>query len=267
MPQTTVNGVQIYYEQQGQGPPLVLVQGLGYSSQFWFKQTPVLGDHFQLLTFDNRDVGRSEIVDEEYEITDMAQDTRELLDTLDLTNVHLLGLSMGGYIAQQLAVDSPELVDKLILISTQNGDPRYMQATQDLWEEILDVEGLSLDEVYRKGFRYSVSQDFFENRRDFIEELIEMRMDNPQPPAAFQRQFQAASRFSLQDRIKEIQAPTLIVAGENDRIVPNRFARQLHDLIPDSQLEIVGDAAHLVHLEQPERLNSLTLDFLGDHNA
>lgn len=267
MPRTTVNGIEVYYEIEGEGSPLVLIQGLGYSSKFWFKQVPELKERFRLVSFDNRDVGRSEIVDQPYEIQDMARDCEELIDTLDLGEVNLLGLSMGGYIAQRVALDIPDSIKKLVLVSTHGGDPEYLEETADLWEEILDVEGLSLEEVYRKGFKYSLSEDFFEGREDLVEELIAMRMENPQPPEAFQRQFQAASNFSLGDGAGDIEAPTLVVSGENDRVVPPKFAKRLNRLIPSSRLEMVADAAHLLHIEQPAKLNSSVKEFLGEADA
>lgn len=266
MPKETVNGVELYYELKGEGPPLAMIQGLGYSSRFWFNQVPELKKHFRLVLFDNRDVGKSEIVEEEYEMEDMARDLSELIRELGFSHVNLLGLSMGGYIAQHLALEWPELIDKLILVSTHAGGPAYLEATEDLWEEILDVEGLTEREIYRKGYRYSVTEDFFANREE-IEKLVDMRVEDSQPPAAYQRQFQAASRFDLTDRLDEIESDTLIVAGEEDRVVPTQFAEQLEQGIPSAKLALIDDAAHLVHLERPDRLNSLILDFLKDTNG
>lgn len=266
MPKKTANGVDLYYELQGDGPPLAMIQGLGYSSKFWFKQVPKLKQQLQLIPFDNRDVGQSEMVGEVYEIEDMARDLKELLGKLGFDHAHILGLSMGGYIAQHLAVDWPELVDKLILISTHSGGPEYLNATENLWEEILDVEGLTEREIYRKGYRYSVTKDFFDNQEE-IEKLVDMRIEDSQPPAAYQRQFQAASGFDLTDRLVEIESDTLILAGDEDRVVPTQFAEQLEQGIPSAKLELIEGAAHLVHLERPDRLNSLILDFLKDTNG
>lgn len=267
MPNATVNGVNLYYEEHGQGPPLVMVQGLGYSSRFWYKQIPELEKSFRLIVYDNRDVGKSEKVDENYEIKDMAEDCKGIIDHLGLQDVHLLGLSLGGYIAQQFALSYPEVVDKLVLVSTHYGGPEYLQATGDLWKEILDVEGLSLGEVYRKGFKYSVAEDFFTDEEDQIEKLVKMRVDEAQPPDAFQRQFQAGSNFDLQQKVKGIQAETLVLAGNQDRVVPPEFAEKLCDTIPSCELKTVDGSGHLIHLEKPAKLNSLILDFLGEDDV
>lgn len=266
MPKKQVNGVNLYYELKGDGPPLAMIQGLGYSSKFWFNQVPELKQHFQLILFDNRDVGKSEMVGEQYEIEDMARDARELLRELGFNQVHLLGLSMGGYIAQQLAAGWPDVVDKLILVSTHAGGPEYLEVTGDLWEEILDVEGLTEREIYRKGYKYSVSEDFFGDE-EVIEKLVDMRVEDAQPADAYQRQFQAASGFDMTNRLDQIKSDTLIIAGDEDRVVPTQFAEKLESDIPNSKLAVMDNAAHLVHLERPDRLNSLITDYLSDKNA
>lgn len=264
MPTHKINGIQMYYDVQGDGEPLVMIQGLGYSSDFWFEQVPTLSETYRLVLFDNRDVGQTEKVNDEYSILDMAQDTRSLLDHLNIENAHILGLSMGGYIAQEFAINWPQRVNKLILISTHYGGPDYMEATEDLWEEILDVSGLSLEEAYRKGVRYAVTSDFFESNQSTVDKLVQMRLENPQPPDAFQRQFAAASNFASKERLDQIKAKTLVIAGQKDRIVPLKLARSLHQELPNSQIKIINNAAHLVHIEQPEEVNSAILKFLGD---
>ncbi len=266
MPKKSINGIDLYYEVKGDGPPLVMIQGLGYSSRFWFEQVPELQKKFELVLFDNRDVGKSEILDQGYQIKDMARDVKGLVDELDLGRVNVLGLSMGGYIAQHFALEWPGLTDKMILVSTHAGGPEYLAETGDLWEEILDVEGLTVREVYRKGYRYSVSEEFFADE-ETIEGLIDMKVEDAQPQDAYQRQFQAASEFDLSDRLNEIEAETLIIAGKEDRVVPTKFAEKLKEEIPNAGLQVVEGAAHLVHLEKPEKLNSLVIDFLSDRNA
>lgn len=266
MPKTTVNGVELYYEVEGDGPPLLMIQGLGYSSRFWFKQIPELKEHFELVLFDNRDVGKSEIVDQGYRMQDMAQDAKELIEELGFDRVNVLGLSMGGYIAQHLTASWPELVNKLVLVSTHAGGPEYLAETGDLWEEILDVEGLSEREIYRKGYRYSVTEEFFSNEGE-IEKLVDMRVEDAQPQPAYQRQFQAASEFDMTDRLGEIESNTLILSGAEDRVVPTKFGEQLEAGIPSARLEIVDGAAHLIHLETPEELNSMVIDFVSDSDG
>lgn len=266
MPKKRVNGIELYYEVEGDGPPLVMIQGLGNSSRFWFKQIPELKEHFELVLFDNRDVGQSEIVDQGYGIQDMARDAKGLIEELGFNRVNVLGISMGGYIAQRLAANWPELVNKLVLVSTHAGGREYLAETGDLWEEILDVEGLSTREIYRKGYRYSVTEEFF-SKNDEIEKLVDMRVEDAQPQPAYQRQFQAASEFDMTDRLGEIKSYTLILSGAEDRVVPTKFGKQLESGIPSAQLEIVDGAAHLIPLETPEEFNSMVIDFVSGNDG
>ncbi|MFB6290399.1 MAG: alpha/beta fold hydrolase [Candidatus Bipolaricaulia bacterium] len=266
MPKKTVNGIELYYEVKGEGAPLFMIQGLGYTSRFWFKQVPELKEEFELVTFDNRDVGKSEIVNQGYRMKDMARDVKGLIEELGFDRVNVLGLSMGGYIAQHLAADWPDLVDKLVLVSTHAGGPEYLAETGDLWEEILDVEGLSEREIYRKGYRYSVTKEFFSNDEE-IEKLVDMRVEDAQPQPAYQRQFQAASDFDMTDRLGEIASDTLILSGAEDRVVPTKFGEQIEKGIPSSRLEVVDGAAHLIHLEKPEDFNSMVIDFVSDSDV
>lgn len=262
MSEAKINDLKLYYEVKGEGEPLLMIQGLGYSSRFWFKQTPTLSEHFKLIVFDNRDVGRSEKVEEKYSIGDMAKDTISLLDHLEIEKTHVIGVSMGGLIAQQLTINNPNRVKKLILLDTHPGGPEYLEATEDLWEEVTDVEGLSLEEIYRKGIRYAVTDSFFENRKDMVKKLVNMRKERPQPPQAFQRQFSAASQFDVRKKLSEIKRPTLIIHGEEDQIVPLRFGKELKEKIPDSKIRTIENAGHLAFIEKPEAVNESIINFL-----
>ena len=264
MPKAKVNGVELYYEVHGpEGADfLLMIQGLGYDARFWFRQVPELSRHFRLVLFDNRGAGRSDKPDEPYSIAGMAADAVGLLDVLGIERAHVLGASMGGYIAQEVAISYPERVRKLILLCTHYGGPEYMELTRDLWKEILDVKGLSLDEIYRRGIRYAVTEGFFERERELVEEMVRMRLELPQPAHAFKRQFEAASAFDARDRVHLIRAPTLLLAGREDRVVPLVLMERLAERIPNARLVVVEGAAHLLFIERPEAVNREIVRFL-----
>lgn len=262
MPKVLVNGIQIYYEEAGNGPAVLLIQGLGLSGRFWYRQVPALAQYFRVITFDNRGAGKSDKPDEPYTISQMAEDARALLDHLGIAKAHVIGASMGGYIAQELAISHPERVEKLVLLCTHLGGPEYLAATQNLWREILNVSGLSLADIYRRGIRYSVTPEFFEKHKDVVEELVRMRLEEPQPPHAFQRQFTAAAQFEARERASSIRAPTLVLAGEEDKVVPLEFAKKLAATIPNARLVVVSGAAHLLFIEKAEEVNKTILEFL-----
>jgi len=165
-------------------------------------------------------------------------------------------------VAQEIAIRHPERVGRLALLVTHAGGPEYLAATRDLWDEILDVRGLTTDQIFRKAARFSTTPEFFESRPDLVDRIVEARKASAQPAHAFRRQFESAAAFDARDRICRIAAPCLVVAGERDRIVPPRFTEALAAGIPGARLEIVKDAAHLVHVEKADQVNPMAAGFL-----
>src|SRR5512138_2197033 len=139
MPRITANGIELYYELHGTGEPLVLISGIGYSLWQWHKMVPFLERHFQAITFDNRGIGQSDKPAGPYSAQMLAADTAGLLDTLGIEKAIVMGHSMGGFIAQALALDFPARVDKLILCSTNFGGPRHVPVTPEAMKVLTDT--------------------------------------------------------------------------------------------------------------------------------
>lgn len=238
-----------------------MIQGLSYSSKFWFKQVPVLSKEYQVITFDNRDVGKSDRVKKGYEINNMAKDAIALLNHLGLESAHVLGVSLGGLIAQKIAIEHARHVKKLVLIDTHSGGG-YLEVTQELWNGVANAKEMSKEEAYRKGFEYATSKSFFEKNQDLIEKLVNLKIENPQSPEAYFRQFNTVPKFNVDDQLAQIESPTLIIHGEKDRVVPFQFAEKLEEGIPDAKLEIVKGAGHIGFLEESDHINRLILNFL-----
>ncbi len=220
MPFQKINGIQIYYEEHGQGDPLLLIQGLGYPSGMWFLQIPELSRHFRTLIFDNRGVGRTDKPDEEYSVTLMASDAIGLLGALGISKAHVVGVSLGGYIAQEIALSKPEVVDHLVLMATSCGGPRYLELTQPLWNEVAALAGLPPAEIIRRGMALATTGKFLTEHPEWIDRSVGIRLENLQPFYAFSRQFTAASHFDSRDQVQLIRQPTLILAGAEDRVMP-----------------------------------------------
>ncbi|MCD6135718.1 alpha/beta fold hydrolase [Candidatus Bipolaricaulota bacterium] len=264
MSKARINGIDINYEVHGEGEPLLLIQGLGHSSEFWFLQVPEFSKHFQTIIYNNRGIGKSDKPNETYSIAGDALDAVALLDHLRIERSHVLGVSRGGYIAQELAISHPERVRRLILMSTHYGGPEYLEATRDLWAELFDVTGLSLEEIYRKAAKYLTSEAFYTSNPDMIDRMVAIRMANPQPAYAFQHQFQGAAAFDASRRVSQIDAPTLVIAGTEDRVVPMWLSEKLASAIPEAGFVPIDGAGHLSFIEQPELINKLVTDFLED---
>jgi pimeloyl-ACP methyl ester carboxylesterase len=263
MPFVEVNRIRIYYEEYGSGYPLLLIQGLGYPSGMWFMQIPALSRNFRTIVMDNRGVGKSDKPDEEYMVGLMASDAAELLRSLRIPKAHVVGVSLGGYIAQELALNYFELVDRLVLMATSCGGPKYLELTKALWNEIAKLAGLPPEQIIRQGMSFAVTEKFYRDFPECIERSVGIRMENLQPLYAFTRQSAAAMGFDSRDRAHLIRHPTFILAGAQDRVMPLVLTEELAEKIPHARFKIFPHAAHLLFLEEAETVNRIIVDFLS----
>lgn len=267
MPDVQANGIKLYYETAGEGEPLVLVTGLSYALWYWRRLAPLLAERFQVITFDNRGVGRSDAPPGPYSAQMMAADTAGLLDALEVERAHVLGHSMGGFIAQALALDYPERVDRLILASTNFGGPRQVPPSPKAMTVLMDVTG-DPEERFRRGLTVSTAPGFAEQNPEFIREWLDYRLQNPINPVAYQAQLGVglgllAAEAAFDGRLEQITAPTLLLWGEHDETVPPANADLMAAQLPNSTATILPDAGHHFPLEVPEAAARTIIDFLS----
>lgn len=280
-----VNGIDLYYEVHGSGEPLLLIEGLGYSAWMWYKQIPALSQKYRVILFDNRGAGNTDKPDSEYSIEIMADDASGLLRTLGTGPVHVLGISLGGFIAQELALRHPDLVKSLILVSTNSGPgKRAMRNSQHvnglfkLWGILpgtfemggkasvpLGFEyGITKEDRIRYGLSLAFTPEYYMQHPEEIDRIVGWRLENPQPGYAWTRQLLAGMNFDSSGRAENIHAPTLVLNGSEDRIVSPESARELARRIPDSRyLEIEG-SGHLLFIERSDEFNDAVMDFLDE---
>ena len=187
MPKAKTNGIELYYETHGEGKPLVLISGLGYSSWQWHKMVPLLAEKFQVITFDNRGVGQSDKPAGPYTAGMLAQDMVGLLDALKFEKAIIAGHSMGGFIAQAVALDFPQRVEKLILCSTNFGGPNHVPVTPEAMKVLTDVSSDVLTR-FKNGLAVSTAPGWAEKNPAMIEEWIQWRVANPIEPVHYQAQ-------------------------------------------------------------------------------
>jgi pimeloyl-ACP methyl ester carboxylesterase len=260
------NGQDLYYEIHGDGPPLVLVMGIGYDSSIWtLKQTPAFSTRFRVVLLDNRDVGRSSRTDHQYAVADMADDVAGLLDVLGIRRTHLLGLSMGSMIGMEFAIRHPDRLDRLVLAGPSAAPARSAVdpiATWN-WVKAHDAGG----EVFGGQQLTWLFSSAFLRDRTAVEETTALLASNPYPveSEAYARQAHAYLQFDALDRLGAITAHTLVVVGEQDRLTPPWVARQVAAGIAGARFDIItGDgASHLLPLERPEDFNQLVINFLA----
>jgi pimeloyl-ACP methyl ester carboxylesterase len=280
-----VNGINIYYEIHGEGKPLLLIEGLGYSSWMWFKQIPVFSREYKVIVFDNRGVGNTDKPDREYTIGMMADDAAGLLKALGEDSVHVLGISMGGFIAEELALKYPDMVKSLILVSTSFGGKYSMSRGSNLWNTfvklwglmpgvlefsgkgsvpMINPFGLTPEQKIRYGLSLAFTPEYFKTHTEEVDRIVGWRLANTQPPYAWKRQLMAGMNFDAYDRVSQIGVPTLVVAGSKDRIVPPESSERLTERIPNSRLIIIEGTGHLLFIEQAEEFNEIALNFLHE---
>lgn len=263
MPYQTVNGIKIYYEEQGKGEPLILINGLSFPMDLWFAQIRELSKDFQVIALDNRGIGRSDKPDEEYSIAMLAEDAVGLLKALGIKKSHVVGLSMGGFISQEIALSYPGIVNRLVLVATGMGGARSRELGKPFWEKAAAaVAGKTPEEAYRADMTLMTAPGFVEKHPDMLAESVSLRMKNPQPLYAFLRQFAAANAFDNNQRTQNISQPTMIILGQDDPIFPIPLADDFRQKMPKAKMIIYENCGHAIHLEKPDQLSRDIREFL-----
>jgi pimeloyl-ACP methyl ester carboxylesterase len=262
MPKIKANGIKIYYEIHGRGEPLVLIMGLRRNATWWYRQLPALAEFFQVLVFDNRGAGRSEQPVEDYSMALFADDTAALMEALGLSSAHVLGISMGGYIAQELAIKYPERVQGLILGCTGPGGPQAVHMTAERMTTFMANQGLTPEEILRKDMDIYFSDRFIREEPAQVEKFVEISMRWYQPPAPFLRQFAACRQHDTFDRLHRIRQPTLILTGDDDPLVPPGNSLLLKERLLQARLETFPGGRHCFFMELAALFNQKVIDFL-----
>jgi 3-oxoadipate enol-lactonase len=261
MPTITVRGINLYYELHGSGEPLLLIQGLGLDCANWVYQIPVLSQRYQVIVFDNRGIGRTDVPEGNYTTDEMAAEAIALLDHLEIPQTHVLGFSMGGFIAQVLAFRYPERVKQLVLVSTAAKLPAVTQQILQSWLRMLQ-EKVRPETRIRSQLPWLFTNRFFENSQQ-VDELIRLSLQYPYPPtvAGFAGQVAACVAHDIQQQLHQIIAPTLVLVGAEERLIPLERSQFLAERLPNAELKIVQEAGHNFFWERPELLNQAILQF------
>ena len=262
MPKAHANDIDIYYEDTGKGYPLVLISGIGGNTMSWRTILNVLSRHFRVITFDNRGCGQSTSPEGSYLISQMANDLHDLLKFLKINTAHVLGHSMGGFIAQELALQHPEMVNKLILSCTadkmSNRNKQLFQNMYNLWKA-----GMSRELWFRELYCWVFSSKFFEDEA-IIEFMIQFAAEYPfqQSLTGFKGQFEACVKCNTTERLCNILQETLVVAGKDDILITPDNSCVLNDNIPNSKMVILEGSGHTPQVEAKSKYTKAILDFL-----
>ena len=265
MPYLTANGLSLYYQTFGDegSPPVLLISGLGGDHRGWGPMAEILERSFRVIVVDNRDSGLSQRADAPYAIRDMAEDALAVLRDLGVERAHIVGHSMGGAIAQEIAIERPQVVDRLALLATyDSGDPRGSA----LFRGFAALRRtLPRDRYMRLTLPWLYTYAEYKVR-GFIDQLINdgMQDDLFQEAEAYERQMEATIAYNSSDRLHRISSPTLLVFGEDDIMTPMRFARSLSRGIKDSRLVVFEETGHAVRRTRAAEVAGLIQAFLRE---
>ncbi|MFX1328147.1 MAG: alpha/beta fold hydrolase [Promethearchaeota archaeon] len=267
MPKVKVNDINIYFEIHGEGFPFILIRGLSSSIDAWPPYSiEQFSKFFKTILFDNRGAGRTDMPKGKYSTKMMVEDTVGLMDTLGIKKTYLLGFSMGGCIAQELFLNYPSRVRKLVLTSSWCGPSQGIATPIPEENPFTKMVPLMKEGEYEKMARILVDSLFPENFKksnpNFIENVIKNYMKHPPSPVGFKGQRAYVETFDTYERLSEIKIPTLILHGTEDKILPVENAKILAEKIPSAELFLFENTGHGMNIQENELWTQKIIEFL-----
>jgi 3-oxoadipate enol-lactonase len=269
MTTANVGDVNIYYESQGDGEPILLIMGFGQYSGHGATMIPTLSREYRVISFDNRGTGRSDKPDIPYTMKMMADDARGVLDAVDVDSAHVFGVSMGGMIAQEFVINYPDKVRSLILSCTQCGGINAVLPTPEALAFLTNPEmaKLPVEEQARETVPWVWTKEFIDKNPEAVELFVSITSKYPTPPHGFARQAEAIMFHDTYGRLPQIVAPTLVIVGDADRIIPAENSKILASRIPNAELVVLENAGHgFFFVEAAAEYDRAILDFLRRHS-
>jgi len=253
-------GARIYWDEQGEGEPVLLIMGLGYPSIMWYRTRPHLAARYRTIALDNRGVGRSDMPLGPYSIALMASDAAAVLDASGFESAHVYGVSMGGMIAQEFALQYPSRVRSLILGCTASGGPHVVKAEPEVNRLLMSRGNLSPEEAAEAAVPFIYDSA---TSRERIDEDLATRKEWLPKPEAYIAQLQGILSWEAYSRLDQISAPTLVIHGLSDRLVPTANGKLIVDRIPGAKLVLLPHAGHIFTTDQTEVARQTVLEFLA----
>jgi 3-oxoadipate enol-lactonase len=260
MPFIENQGARIYWDERSVGEPVLLIMGLGYPSDMWWRTRPALDGHYRTVVFDNRGVGRSDVPPGPYPIALMASDAVAVLDAAGVESAHVFGISMGGMIAQELALQNPKRVRSLILGCTAAGGPTAVQAEPEVNQVLMNRGAMTPEQAAQAAIPYIYDPG---TPHDRVEEDLDVRRPWFPRPEAYVAQLQGILAWEAYSRLPQLDVPTLVIHGETDRLVRLGNGQLIAGRIPGAKLVTLPNASHIFPTDQTLASNRAILEFLA----
>jgi len=265
MPKMRVNDIEMNYELHGEGEPLVLIMGFTGNLEAWRPLVPAFAREYRVLIFDNRGAGLTDKPDGPYSMPMMADDTAGLMDALSIDAAHIYGVSMGGMIAQELALRHPQKVKALVLGCTTPGGSNSHRRPQKTFEALARIPNVSVEEGLEIVLRLLFTDEFAAAYGQQLREMTLHSFDLRTPRHTVLAQSAAIASHNTYDRLPQIGAPTLVIAGGDDELVPSGNSPILAQRIPGAELVMYPKARHGYLYEVAAEATAAVLDFLRRH--
>jgi 3-oxoadipate enol-lactonase len=251
------DGSSIEYDIHGDGFPLLLIPGMGFGRWGWFKQVPALSRRFRVITFDPRSPR-----DPEHGVAELARDAAALLDRLGVARAHVLGASLGGFVAQELALARPDLVERLVLVSTSYGGGGGEGMSYRALAAMFGLGSFTPQKAARRGLKVATSARYRAEHPQEFDRIVKTRLAFSPSLSSYLRQAKSGANFDASRRVQDIGALTLVIHGSADRYVPVSNAHDLARAVPGAALRVLEGAGHLVFIERAEEVNAEVASFL-----
>ena len=256
-------GARIYWDEEGSGEPILLIMGLGVTSHMWHRTRPVLAERFWTLALDNRGVGRSDVPCGPYPMPLMAADAAAVLDAAGVESAHIYGVSMGGMIAQEFALQYPKRVRSLILGCTSAGGPTAVRADQEATHMLMSRGKMTTEQALEAPLPFIYDSATLRER---IDEDVAIRRRWFPRPEAYTAQLQGILAWESCSRLSAIDVRTLVIHGESDRLVPPGNGKLIAERIAGAKLVMIPHASHIFATDQPDRTHQAILHFLANQD-
>ncbi len=264
MPKVQVSDINIYYEEYGEGFPLLMILGLQANIDWWGKSLlKKIANYHRVIVFDNRGTGRSNNSDNDYVLNTLVEDTIGLMDILNIDKANVFGHSMGGMISQELTLNYPERVNKLVLCSSHCGQSRLIPTSSKV-NQILDQpqEKLSLEKIARNMLSIFYTEKFLKRNLKFVELAIQNMSKMQTSIKNYNRQIKAIESFDACEKLKNIKKPTLIMHGTKDILIPIQNGKILAEFIRGAKLILFNNSAHVPYVEERDKFIESLIEFL-----
>jgi len=255
MEQVQINGCSIAYNVAGEGIPIVFVGGLGMPKEGWYFQVQYFKNHFKTVVFDNRGTGESDSPNGPYSIEQMGKDVLRLLDHLGLTEVHLVGASMGGFICLQLALHHSERVISVTICNSAAFIPEKSRALLQLWQKF-EKQGVPLEIQVEEQMQWIYPETFYIQKNQL--EMIRQQMilgRKSKCMRGYDAQLEACLQFDISARLKEVTLPLLVVSTSDDLICPHHYSKSIYKIVPHSEYLLYQNGGHCLHVCLADQLN------------